>query len=172
MAHFVYRIVNTLNDKTYVGIASDPDKQISNHFTGSGSRLILEDAREHGRGVFLCQVVDSAETEKEATQKMQILILRQNALYPNGYNLSLHGKGSKGTVWSAEQRAKVTGSRNARSKLTEADVAAIYFDPRSRDVISKQYGVSKTMVTKIRRGQAWQHITRWLVPVEEPSDHP
>jgi hypothetical protein len=54
----------------------------------------------------------------------------------------------------------VTGSNNRRSKLTETQVAGIYWDARSRSVIAKEHGISTTMVTKIKKGQAWKHVTQ------------
>ena len=173
MPHTVYRILCPINDRVYFGVATDAEKQISNHLTGSGSRLIWEDVQEHGRECFIAHPIDDYETQYEATKRMQMLILRHNALYPFGYNMSLHGSGSKGSTWSVEQRAKITGSRNARSKLTEAQVAAIFWDARPRSVIAKEFGVSTTMVTKIKKGQAWKHVTEWLVsprPADDDSD--
>lgn len=163
MAHTVYRILCPMNDKLYFGVAADAEKQISNHLTGSGSRLIWEDVQEYGREVFIAHPIDTYDTQYDATKRMQLLILRHHALHPYGYNMSLHGSGSKGSMWTADQRAKITGSRNPRSKLTEAEVAAIFFDPRSRSKISKEYGISTTMVTNIKNGKAWKHVTEWLV---------
>ena len=94
MAFHVYRIYNTLNQKTYVGLSTDPYKRISGHITGKGSRMIWEDLQKDGREVFVCQVVGSFTTVEEAERNMQTLIMRQSALYPNGYNLTIGGKGS------------------------------------------------------------------------------
>ena len=162
MAFHVYRIYNTLNQKTYVGLSTDPYKRISGHITGKGSRMIWEDLQKDGREVFVCQVVGSFTTVEEAERNMQTLIMRQSALYPNGYNLTIDGKGSHGSMWNSKQRAKVSGSSNGRSKLTENQVLAIYFDARPRNTIAKEYGVSTTMITKIKSGQAWKRVTQWL----------
>lgn len=91
---------------------------------------------------------------------MQTLIMRQNALYPNGYNMGLGGHGSRGHIWNRRQRQKISGSKNKRSKITEADAVAIYWDPRKRSEIAKEYGISTTMVTKIKKGRAWRHVTQ------------
>ncbi len=162
MSYHVYRIFNTLNSKTYIGMSTDPYKRISGHINGTGSRMIWNDLQEYGREVFVCQVVESLTTQEEADQIMQTLIMRQQALYPNGYNLTIGGKGSHGSMWNSKQRAKVSGSSNGRSKLNEMQVLAIYFDARSRNTIAKEYGVSTTMITKIKSGQAWKRVTQWL----------
>ena len=162
MSYHVYRIFNTLNHKTYIGMSTDPYKRISGHVNGTGSRMIWEDLQKDGREVFVCQVVGSFTTQEEADRTMQTLIMRQNALYPNGYNLTIGGKGSHGSMWNSKQRAKVSGSSNGRSKLIEGQVIAIFWDSRPRSVLAKEYGVSTTMITKIKSGQAWKRVTRWL----------
>lgn len=162
MPYSVYRILNTLNDKAYIGVSANPKKRISAHLTGSGSSLLWKDVQKDGKGVFLTQIIESYDDVVVANRRMQTLIMRHNALHPFGYNKGIGGKGSNGHRWDLKQRARVTGSKNKRSKLTEAQVAAIYWDPRSRSIIAKQYSISTTMITKIKRGQAWKHVTRWL----------
>ena len=163
MAYSVYRILNTLNDKAYIGVSSNPKKRFSDHFSGRGSEELWRDVQKEGRGVFITQVLESCEDEEEANRRMQTYIMRYNALYPFGYNKSIGGKGSHGHTWDLEQRARVMGSRNKRSKLNETQVMAIYWDARSRSVIAKEYGISTTMVTNIKNGKAWKHVTKWLI---------
>jgi hypothetical protein len=115
-----------------------------------------------GKGNFLSQIIETHEDEVEANRRMQTFIMRHSALYPFGYNKGIGGRGSSGHLWDLKQRAGVSGSKNCRSKLTEAQVAAIYWDVRPRSVISKQYGISTTMVTKIKKRQAWKDVTRWF----------
>lgn len=50
------------------------------------------------------------------------------------------------------------GVHNGRAKLTEDDVRAIRADPRVHAAVARDYGVSTTKVSQIRRGVAWRHI--------------
>ena len=168
MTYSVYRILNTVNDKAYIGVSTNPKKRISDHFTGKGSVLVKEDVDRHGRAVFMSQVVGMFHEEHEANKVMAHLIMRHNALYPNGYNKAIGGKGSSGHIWDLEQREKVSGERNNRSKLTEAQVAVIFWDSRPRSKIAEEFGISTTMVTKIKSGKAWKHITKWLIVRDVP----
>ena len=156
--YFVYRIFNAKNDKTYIGTSTAPEKQILNHLVGSGSRLIFDDVRKHGKEVFVYQILEEFQTRGEASKKMQYYIILQNSLYPFGYNLAIGGEGSRGHIWNGKQRAKITGYRNNRSKLRESQVIKIYWDNRVRREIAEEYGISTTMVTKIKHGQAWKHV--------------
>ncbi len=169
MPHSVYRILNTLNDKAYIGVSTNPKKRFSDHFSGRGSEELWRDVQKEGREVFLAQVIETHEDEEEANRRMQTLIMQTNALYPFGYNKGIGGRGSHGHTWDLVQRAKVSGVRNKRSKLNESQVMAIYWDGRSRSIIAKEYGISTTMVTKIKNGQAWQHVTQWLIAEEQPD---
>jgi len=156
--HYIYRILNAKNDKTYIGVSISPAKQVKNHLSGSGSRLIFEDAKRDGKEIFVHQVLEEFSDRDVARKKMQSYIIRQNSLYPFGYNLAIGGEGSRGHMWNGKQRAKITGYRNNRSKLRESQVIKIYWDDRVRREIAEEYGISTTMVTKIKRGQAWSHV--------------
>jgi len=160
---FVYRLLNTVNNKVLIGISKEPKKRMSQILSGHGSRLIREEIKNHGRHIFIRQIISEFETQEEAYRLMQTLIMRQNSLYPSGYNMTIGGIGSHGHLWNMKQRDSVRGSKNGRSKLTETDVVAIFWDSRSRAVIAKEYGISTTLVTKIKRGQSWKHITQDLL---------
>lgn len=50
------------------------------------------------------------------------------------------------------------GERNGRSVLTSQDIAYIRSSSASGAAIARELGVSKVLVCKIRRGDAWKHI--------------
>lgn len=50
------------------------------------------------------------------------------------------------------------GERNGRAVLTPKDVAYIRSSSASGAAIARELGVSKVLVCKIRRGDAWKHI--------------
>lgn len=51
------------------------------------------------------------------------------------------------------------GVKNPKSKLTEEQVREIYQDPRMYTVIAKQYGVGSDMISRIKSGRNWGHVT-------------
>ena len=149
----------------YIGVSSKPKKRISAHFTGTGSPLLYEAVEKYGRSVFIAQTLECYEKEEEANRRAQTYIMRYGTLHPFGYNKGIGGHGSSGHRWSLDQKAGVTGSNNRMSKLTEDQVISIYYDTRPRSVISKEFGISTTMVTKIKNGKAWKHVTGILRPI-------
>lgn len=50
------------------------------------------------------------------------------------------------------------GSRIGTSKLTEAQVAAIRLDDRSRAEIAAMYGITKSHISDIRSRKIWTHV--------------
>lgn len=69
-----------------------------------------------------------------------------------------------GRRWShvggqVEVKEHACGEAHRSAKLTEAQVRAIRCDPRSNNhAVAKDYGISRALVGKIRRGQAWRHV--------------
>jgi hypothetical protein len=51
------------------------------------------------------------------------------------------------------------GSKNGRAKLSEEQVIAIFKDKRPCIVISQDFPVCPDMVSRIKRGVAWGHVT-------------
>ena len=59
------------------------------------------------------------------------------------------------------RRAPMSGEKNPRARLSPEDVAAIRADPRSQRAIAKDYGISKTQVGNIKRGERWTPDADW-----------
>lgn len=56
-------------------------------------------------------------------------------------------------------RARSAGERSRNAKLTEAQVLAILADDRPNTHVAADYGVSDVIVSKVRRGKAWAHLS-------------
>lgn len=72
-----------------------------------------------------------------------------------------------GSVWTSVTNAPRTagthcGERKYNSKLTADEVVAIYRSSESSRILRGKYGVSATTIQKIRRKEAWDHVTRDL----------
>jgi hypothetical protein len=58
------------------------------------------------------------------------------------------------------------GSKNGRAKITEQQAMDIFKDTRSYVQISKDYPITKDMVSRIKMGIAWGHVTGATPPAK------
>lgn len=52
------------------------------------------------------------------------------------------------------------GTKNGRCKLTEAQVLEIYHSTDLQVPLSKKYNVSQTIISSIKLGKTWSHLTK------------
>lgn len=52
------------------------------------------------------------------------------------------------------------GEKNGQAKLTEQDVIAIWKDSRTHCEIGQHYGVTQSMITRIKNKKNWKHILK------------
>lgn len=57
------------------------------------------------------------------------------------------------------KRRHIFGERHPSSKLTAAVIPAIRADQRRHAVIADDYGVHKSLISQVKRGVIWGHIT-------------
>lgn len=88
----IYKIVNKINDKIYVGqTTKDIFKRLHAH---SMSDMVIGKAiRKYGIQSFDIFVIDAAEDKKTLNEKEKYWIKKLNSLSPNGYNISTGGTG-------------------------------------------------------------------------------
>lgn len=51
------------------------------------------------------------------------------------------------------------GIKNSQCKLSNEDVLKIFNDKRTYSITSKEYGVSISTISDIKRGYSWSHVT-------------
>lgn len=89
---YIYKLVNTVNGKAYVGQSGNPSFRYFEHLTGLGSKLVYRAVQKYGIEKFLGFVIDTADSREEANQKEQFWIKELKA-FGDGYNLSPGGDG-------------------------------------------------------------------------------
>ena len=63
--------------------------------------------------------------------------------------------------------AKLHGSQNGCSKLTEGVVLSIYQDPRTNREIAAEHGIQPSLVSMIRHRKVWGETTKHLPPQQK-----
>jgi hypothetical protein len=59
---------------------------------------------------------------------------------------------------AAGRGGNLKGESNGRAKLTAAQVQAIRVSAATGAALARQFGISKAMACRIRRGAAWSHV--------------
>lgn len=62
------------------------------------------------------------------------------------------------------------GESNGNGKLNAPDVLAILADERAQEEIATAHGVSQSLVSQIKRGRIWNHVTG--LPLTRANKHP
>ena len=101
MTGIIYKIVNKLNNKIYIGItAKSLNKRRQQHIQWSKhkSRLyvIHKAINKYGINNFLFESIDNFCENEDACQKEIKYISLYNSFIPNGYNMTLGGEGVLG----------------------------------------------------------------------------
>lgn len=69
------------------------------------------------------------------------------------------GSPAENSADMVERGRSMAGERNARAHLTEAQVLAIYEDPRGPTELAAVYGVWKGTISAIKTGRSWSSVT-------------
>jgi hypothetical protein len=72
---------------------------------------------------------------------------------------------------SANVRDSYAKGRDPRAKLTLAQAREILADPRTQREIAKDYGVHQTLVSRIKRGEAW-NVGHWKLRRKQSTRPP
>ena len=107
MIHYIYRIVNNKNNKSYIGYTINPKGRWSTHkyIARTGKGYLLHDAIRHdGIENFEFNILFESEDRTLTLTKMEKYYIEQFDSKANGYNSTIGGAGTLGWVPSAKTR--------------------------------------------------------------------
>lgn len=120
---YIYKIVNSINDKVYVGQTTTTlNQRFTQHKSASlkYNTCLYNAMRKYGVKNFKIIQIDSADTLEELSEKEIYWIKKLNTKRPNGYNILDGGKTMKGYHHTKETKEllklKSTGNHNALGK--------------------------------------------------------
>lgn len=132
----IYKITNTINNKSYIGLSKDVSKRWKKHLYSSESKktsaydsVFYKALRKYDSSSWTLEIIDSARTLEEAKTLEKLYITKYNTWSGNqtGYNSTLGGEGSK-HIWTIEQRKNA--SKAAKKREEE-------YSPEMREHLSK-----------------------------------
>lgn len=114
MVGIIYKATNKVNGMVYVGrtyqtLNERMRKHVSEHNTYFDKAI-----DKYGIDAFDVEVIDQADTKEELYEKEIFYISKYNCIKPNGYNLCIGGKTTKGFHHSDASKQKMS---EAKSKM-------------------------------------------------------
>lgn len=94
----VYKAINKVNGKCYVGITTHSLKRRKwQHLSikWSGTAIFSKAIVKYGKDNFIFEKIDNALNEKELLEKEEFWIKQLNTLHPNGYNFLQNNSGKE-----------------------------------------------------------------------------
>lgn len=93
----IYKIVNKITNKVYIGQTVMPlARRWSVHKASKRKSPLTSSIKKHGIENFYIQEIDRAHSTIELDILEQTYIVAYNSVYPNGYNLAIGGRSSRG----------------------------------------------------------------------------
>ena len=159
---YVYKITNTRNNKSYIGISIHEPTQgrIKEHLAGRGNRIIAHAVKKYGKDAFTYEVLEANVFDELLPDLEVAYIANYNTIRPHGYNLD---SGGSHATPSAETRRKLseankgeknpnfgkTRSEETRRKLSEANTGKTHSEETRRKLSEAHKG--KTLSVEHRR---------------------
>lgn len=154
----IYKITNTLNGKVYVGQTTDMNRRLREHERGKNQNAAVHKAIvKYGAGAFQHEVVCLC-ANKEASDAVEICLIKVWGTQKHGYNLTSGGKGTgvgennhrwgtKGTdkqrqaaAESNRRRAGFVTSEETKKKISEAGKGRLFTEEHKKRLSEAQTG--------------------------------
>lgn len=95
--HYLYKITNLVNGKTYVGVTKNLKHRMNCHIKYRGDRLVNKAVKKYGKDNFKFEVLCAgSEDYIYGIESSAIKLYNSDATNGWGYNLCFGGKGGKG----------------------------------------------------------------------------
>ena len=139
MIKAIYKIINLVNNKMYIGQTIHPDRRWTEHKQkarhGQDKFPIHLAINKYGEENFLFEIIEWTENYNEEEKR---LIKELNTLSPNGYNL---GEGGENHV--------MYGEDNPKNKVKNNDVLLIIQDLKDNKMTDRDIAIKYDLTDKI-----------------------
>ena len=115
---YIYKITNTRNNKSYIGISIHEPTQgrIKHHLSGHGNQCIANALKKYGQDVFVYEILE-ADVFDECLPDLEIAYIAEfNTVAPHGYNLTRGGDGAGSP--SEQTRQRISASLKGKKYKT------------------------------------------------------
>lgn len=159
----VYKIINKVNNKVYIGCTINFDYRIKRHFSGKycGSYLLFRAINKYGKDSFEIEILEKY-SDSESMQLGEIEYIKlNNSIIPNGYNIHLGGKGGRIKLTEAQlNHRKSFGKRMAKCHIgNKHNLGRVASDETKLKLSKASLGRKKSEETKKRMSLARKGVS-------------
>lgn len=150
MGKYIYKIINNINGKVYIGQSTNPEKRFKEHCYRKklDNSLIDIAIQEYGKENFSLEIIGYFE---DYNQKEKDYIREFNSKTPNGYNIAEGG----------EEPPILKGKDNPHTTITKEKAKEVQEkllnDLRPLKIIIEELGVSRDVIRHINEGSSWKN---------------
>lgn len=151
----VYKIVNQINGKVYIGFTSKNDFRFETHKKTSkkskhSKRLLYCAAKKYGWENFSFEIIYQSLDRNFCLKEMEPFFIKEYNSFLFGYNMTEGGEGRIGFTHSTETKYKI-GSRTRGKTLSEEHKQKI----RKSHLGIKPSEETRKLMSKNRKGRNW-----------------
>jgi group I intron endonuclease len=119
--HTIYKIVNNINGKIYIGYDSNWPKRKQSHLyhTKDRNQYIYQAFRKYGTDNFTWEPIYQSKDGKHCLQVMESYFIKEYDSFKNGYNLTLGGEGTLGRPTQQSTKNKISQALKNKPKTKE-----------------------------------------------------
>ena len=143
----IYKIINNVNDKIYIGQSNDPNRRFEEHCKYDRDNTLIHKAiRKYGREHFKMEII---EWTKNYNEREKYWIKKLNSLSPNGYNMV---EDANPPLLAGENNSSAIINKEI-SKEVIKDLKYTFLDVGD---ICKKYNISVDIIRHINDGTSWR----------------
>lgn len=169
MKKYIYKIVNTINGKIYIGQTNNPKRREREHFSLCSSitedeqnKILYKAMIKYGPQNFSFEIIENLC--EDYNEKEKYWIKKLNTLIPNGYNMTEGGENPP--VFHGEEHYMATHCWDEVYQIKKLLINTKI----STKEIAKQFNYDTGSITKINRGQLW-YEENLIYPLRKEDTH-
>lgn len=172
LIYSIYRILNLVNLKSYVGQTINPETRQYQHFNCVNSSEILSNAiKKYGKENFQFTVIYQSLDSFDHIMEMEKYFIEKYNSIENGYNLSEGGYGSPGVRKTEETKQKIREKAMGR-KHTEATKKKLSQSHKGYVMPERQKAAISSSLTGHKRSEVERQALRdrvWTPEMREKA---
>lgn len=118
----VYRLVNTINGKSYIGVTNSLERRISAHRKANGSCPYLHGAiRKYSFDSFEIEILYESWDIRHTWEIVEPELIASYDTFKSGYNMTLGGDGGKGYRHTEEHKKYMSALKTGKKRPPQTE---------------------------------------------------